>query len=486
MDKSSKLIWVAAGVVLAAVVGAIVGLSLGGVFDSGDSASFGSNVAAKAGSAQVDSSESGADAVVEPDVDVAEEVGKAEEAPASDVSTELDADRPHEPTQNAPDELAKTEPPGPTPDVGEPAVDAGIEPDPNYKQALSRARLNTSGWKTDFSLHTIDYGEVLSGGVPRDGISPLDNPKFTTSDEANEWLADQEPVIALEVDGHAVAYPLQVLTWHEIANDVVGDVPVAVTFCPLCNAAIVFDRRLDGVVHDFGVSGKLRNSDLIMWDRQTESWWQQFTGEGIVGELAGKRLTLLPSSIISWADFRAAHPEARVLSRDTGFSRPYGTNPYAGYDEVDNPPFLYRGPLDGRLLPKERVVSVTVGDVDAAFPFSVLEEEGAVNYPVDGRPLVVFFKSGTTSALDGRSIKDSRDVGATGVFDSTLDGRALTFRVEGDAFIDKETGSEWNILGQAVDGPLSGKQLTPIVHANHFWFAWGAFKPDTVICQGMG
>ena len=486
MGKSSKLIWVAAGVVLVAVMGAVVGLSLGGVFDSGDSAEVDSKVAAKAVSAQVDSSESGTDAIVEPDVDVAEKVGKVEEEQASDVSTELDADRPREPIQNASEKQAKIDLPGPVPDLVKPAVGSRIEPDPNFQEALSRAGVRTFGWKTDFSLHTIDYGEILSGGVPRDGIPPLDNPKFTTSDEANQWLADQEPVIALEIDGHAVAYPLQVLTWHEIANDVVGDVPVAVTFCPLCNTAIVFDRRLDGVVHDFGVSGNLRNSDLIMWDRQTESWWQQFTGEGIVGELAGKQLMLLPSSIISWADFRAAHPQARVLSRDTGFSRPYGTNPYVGYDDVDKPPFLYRGPLDGRLLPKERVVSVSVGDVDAAFPFSVLEEEGVVNYPVDGRPLVVFFRSGTTSALDGQSIRDSRDVGATGVFDSTLDGRALTFRVDGDAFVDNETGSVWNILGRAVEGPLSGEQLTPIVHANHFWFAWGAFKPDTLIYQGTG
>ena len=292
-------------------------------------------------------------------------------------------------------------------------------------------------------------------------------------------------MIALEINGEARAYPLQIMTWHEIVNDVVGGDPVTITFCPLCNAAIVFDRRLNGVIHDFGTSGKLRNSDLVMWDRQTESWWQQFTGEAIVGELAGERLDILPASIISFADFTAAHPESVVLSKETGFSRAYGTNPYAGYDRTDNPPFLFDGDLDGRLLPKERVATVSLGDVDAAFPFSILERERVVNYAVGGEDLVVLFKSGTASALDRRVIRDSKDVGATGVFEALLDGEKLNFRIDGDNIVDDGTGSVWNILGHAVEGPLAGKRLTPVVHHNHFWFAWGAFKPDTVIYRGM-
>ncbi|MCZ6788872.1 MAG: DUF3179 domain-containing protein [Chloroflexi bacterium] len=358
-----------------------------------------------------------------------------------------------------------------------------VLPDPNFREGLSQARISTSGWTTDFSLHSVPYSEILSGGPSRDGIPPIDNPRFATFEDADGWLGGQEPVIAFELNGDARAYPLQILTWHEIVNDVVGEVPVTVTFCPLCNSAIVFDRRLDGVVYDFGTSGKLRNSDLIMWDRQTESWWQQFIGEAIVGKLTGKKLAFLPASIISWEDFKAANPEGKVLSRDTGFSRDYGRNPYSGYDQADNPPFLFAGDLDGRLLPKERVVAVTIGDADAAFPFSVLENERVVNYTVNGQELVVLFKPGTRSALDRSSIKDSRDVGATGVFDAHLDGRKLTFHADGERFVDNETGSVWNILGQATQGPLTGSRLTPIVHANHFWFAWGAFKPDTKIYQ---
>ena len=155
-----------------------------------------------------------------------------------------------------------------------------VQRDPNFEEELRKARISVSDWKTDFSLHSVPYSEILSGGPPRDGIPPIDNPEFTTFDDANEWLGDQEPVIIFKINGDVRAYPLQILTWHEIVNDVVGGVPVAVTFCPLCNAAITFDRTLDGVVHDFGTSGRLRNSDLIMWDRQTESWWQQFYRRG--------------------------------------------------------------------------------------------------------------------------------------------------------------------------------------------------------------
>ena len=295
-----------------------------------------------------------------------------------------------------------------------------VAPDPNFQEKLDRAGISTRGWETDFSRHSVPFNEIFSGGVPRDGIPPLDDPKFTTPEQADQWLGDAEPVISFEINGDARAYPLQILTWHEVVNDVVGGMPVVATFCPLCNSAIVFDRTLDGVVHDFGVSGKLRNSDLIMWDRQTESWWQQFTGEAIVGELTGKKLTFLPASIISWVDFKSANPEGQVLSRDTGFNRPYGQNPYVGYDRADNPPFLFRGDLDGRLQPKERVAAVTIGDEDAAFPFATLEEERVVHYNVGGQDLVVFFKSGTRSALDDLLIGDSDEVGATGVFDVDL------------------------------------------------------------------
>ena len=354
---------------------------------------------------------------------------------------------------------------------------AVVDPDPDWEADLaSTGRFSTRGWDTDFSRHTVPYSDILSGGVPRDGIPPIYDPKYVTIEDADTWIEDQEPVVALEVAEDARAYPLQILTWHEIANDTVGDIPVAVTFCPLCNSAIAFDRRLDGVVHTFGVSGLLRNSDLIMWDHETQTWWQQLTGDAIIGSLAGKRLSILPAPIVSYADFKQTHPDGLVLSRETGQSRRYGSNPYSGYDRVDQHPFLFMGSVDGRLLPKERVAAVTVGGMDLAFPYSVLQEEGAVNHKVGETGIVVFYKPGTVSALDRGLIRESRDVGATAVYSSLLNGQSLTFQPSGEGFIDDQTGSEWNILGEAVDGPLSGSRLEPIASADHFWFAWAALQ----------
>ena len=335
-----------------------------------------------------------------------------------------------------------------------------------------------SVWDTDFSKHSASLAEFTSGGPPKDGIRALDEPKFESIAEGDEVVVDREPVIALELNGDARAYPLGILTRHEIANDVVGGVPVAVTFCPLCNSAIVYERELDGVVYDFGVSGFLRNSDLVMFDRQTDSWWQQFTGEALVGVLTGALLEVVPSSTVSWEDFKATYPEGRVLSRDTGFGFDYGFNPYVNYDSVETP-FLFRGEFDDRLSPIERVVAVELNGEAVAYPFSLLEEQRVVHDTVGGESIVVFLQPGTASALAGQKIAEARDVGASGVFVPEASGRSLTFRAGGDGFVDEETGSLWNVLGKAVEGTLSGEELEPIVHGDHFWFAWAAFNPET-------
>ena len=161
-----------------------------------------------------------------------------------------------------------------------------------------------SGWKTDFSKRTVPLDEIVSGGPPKDGIPAIDNPKFVAVGQADRWLEDREPVVLVALGGVAKAYPLRILIQHEIVNDVVGRVPVSITYCPLCNTAISFDRRFDGMLLDFGTTGNLRHSDLIMYDRQTETWWQQATGEGIVGEFAGRKLTFLSSPLVSWKTFK--------------------------------------------------------------------------------------------------------------------------------------------------------------------------------------
>ena len=344
-----------------------------------------------------------------------------------------------------------------------------------------RIPFDTSEWKTNFKKHSVPFTEIMSGGPPKDGIPAIDKPVLETVAEADKWLKPKEPVILVERGGDARAYPLQILIWHEIVNDTVGGLPVSVTFCPLCNTSITFDRRLEGRILDFGTTGKLRFSDLVMYDRQTESWWQQATGEAIIGDLTGKRLTFLPSQVIAWETFKSTFPQGRVLSRKTGHFRAYGQNPYVGYDDIRSSPFLYVGPKDARLPPMERVVTVSIGTEDAAYPFSMLEKVQVVNDTVGGKPIVVFFVKGVTSALDGSSIPDSRDIGTATVFERTLGGKVLTFKSGGNQFTDSQTTSTWTILGMATAGALKGKQLTPVVNGHHFWFSWAVFRPKTKV-----
>lgn len=341
-----------------------------------------------------------------------------------------------------------------------------------------------SEFKTDFSKHIVPYQEILSGGLPKDGIPAIDHPKFVSVTDADAWLKPVEPTILVQIGEDVRAYPLQILIWHEIVNDTVGGVPLIITFCPLCNTAIAFERTVNGKVLDFGTTGRLRYSNLVMYDRQTETWWQQAEGRAIAGELTGAQLEFRPASIIAWSEFKAAYPQGRALSRDTGYTRSYGRNPYAGYDDVNNPPFLYRGPTTpGVLPPVARVLAIDLNGQAVAYPYDALQKVRVVNDTVGGENIVVLWSPGTASALDAGTIADGRDVGAANAYERNLDDQSLTFAVDGSRIIDKETGSEWNVLGKAVSGKLAGKQLTPVVSVNHFWFSWAAFKPETRVYQ---
>jgi hypothetical protein len=356
-----------------------------------------------------------------------------------------------------------------------PSWHAGGAPPP----APAGVSFDTSEWTTNFSKHSVPLSEILPGGPSKDGIPAIDHPTFVTVAAADTWLNPHEPVIAFEHRRDARAYPLQILIWHEIVNDTVGGLPVAITFCPLCHTAIAFERTVGSRVLDFGTTGNLRFSDLVMYDRQTESWWQQATGEAIVGDLVGTQLHALPAQIIGWATFRRAVPAGRVLSRDTGYRRPYGQNPYVGYDDIRASPFLYRGPMDSRLPPMERVVAVSIGGVDVAYPFNVLRRLRVVNDTVAGRAIVVMFDPGVTSALDQGSIAASRDVGTAGVFERAARGRTLTFAGTAGQITDVQTGSVWTVLGTAVAGPLAGTHLAQVQSDEPFWFAWAVFRPGT-------
>ncbi len=343
-------------------------------------------------------------------------------------------------------------------------------------------------WSTEWGIRLIDLDE-LSQGAWRDAIPALSGPLYVTLEEASAYYDDAEPLVQVGVNGDVRGYPLEILTWHEIVNDVVGGMPVAVTFCPLCNTAIAFESQIGETVYQFGVSGLLRNSDLVMYDRSTESLWQQSSGRAIIGRMVGARLAYLPASVVSLGQLRDAYPDALVLSRETGWERDYGLNPYRGYDDPErggpSASFFDRDTIDPRLPPMERVVAIEgPSGAAVAYAWSALERERVIQDSFDGIDLVVFWTPGARSALDDSVIADAREIGATAVFETSLDGAAHSFRPNADdpsgrTFVDEQTGSVWDIFGRAVAGELSGAQLTWVIHSDHFWFAWQAFHPAT-------
>jgi hypothetical protein len=275
-------------------------------------------------------------------------------------------------------------------------------------------RAQSANWRyewshTDFSTTSIDFKEIISGGPGKDGILAIRSPRFYEVSKETK-LGEREPVMTVELSGQIPrAYPVRYLMWHEIINDQIGAVPIAVTFCPLCNSGITFDRRIyDGSTLTMGVTGKLRNSDMIMYDHETESWWQQFTGVGIVGELTGVKLKKLPSWTESWGDFKARNPKA-VVMREPNYARRYGSNPYAGYDT--DRPFLYKGedPPHG-IHPLARVVVIGT----RAWPLDRFKHRSEVTEA----GVRISWQNGTASALDSRNISKGRDVGAIRVRDA--------------------------------------------------------------------
>jgi hypothetical protein len=255
--------------------------------------------------------------------------------------------------------------------------------------------------RTDFFRHSVAYGEIVSGGPPKDGIPSIDNPSFTPVSDVR-GLARHAPVISVAIGGDARAYPLRIMIWHEIVNDTVGGVPIAVTWCPLCNSSVVFDRRVAGRTLSFGTTGKLRNSDLVMYDRETESWWQQFGGECIVGTLFGAELKLMPMRVEAFDRFASRFPNGRVLRPPAGSQRAYGRNPYGSYDSAASP-FLYRGKHAGPVAPLARVVAVG----DEAWTLDLLKRRRRI----EADDLVLTWEPGQASPLDTAVIDAGQDIG---------------------------------------------------------------------------
>ncbi|NCO62395.1 MAG: DUF3179 domain-containing protein [Flavobacteriales bacterium] len=341
-------------------------------------------------------------------------------------------------------------------------------------------------WETNLDKKSVPLDEFLTLLKP-DQIPPINTPSFISLEEAKNTYFEHEPVIAVEINNEAKAYPLSVLMYHEIVNDVVGGTPIIATYCPLCNAAIAFNRNLtfEGKTYklDFGVSGMLRKSDMVMWDRQTQSWWQQFTGEALVGDLNGASLEFIPSLLISLSDFIKNYPNGTVLSTNNGLGAvDYGSNPYVNYDNMDNKtPFLFKETVDERLPAMERIVDVSFDGTTRIYPLTNIQKETVINDVINNNSLVIFYESKTLSVLDSKNIKESKAVGAVTVFSPIVDNKKLTFVSKNQEFFDTQTNSEWTIAGKCISGTHKGKQLETIRSGNHFAFAWFAFQPECEI-----
>ncbi len=311
--------------------------------------------------------------------------------------------------------------------------------------------------------HIVSLDKIRSGGPPKDGIPSIDNPKFVKTNEA-EFVSDNDVVIGLEINGETKAYPLSILVWHEIVNDNVGGTPVAVTYCPLCFTNQVFERIINGQEVEFGTSGKLYNSNLVMYDRLTESYWSQAIGLAIKGELTGTQLNRVPFDVMYWSDWKTFYPDTLVLTRDTGNARPYGSNPYSDY--FKDPRVLF--PLDNRdeRIPlKELVLGFEFNDFSKAYRLLDVESKKIINDKVGNKEILIV----STVPFMGRA------------FERTVGEQSLEFEWSENVIKDKQTQSTWDLEGKAISGPLEGKQLKRIAYDPGFWFEWAAFHPETEI-----
>ncbi len=318
--------------------------------------------------------------------------------------------------------------------------------------------------------HIVPLDQIVSGGPPPDGIPSIDNPKFLSIVDASKFLKDSDLVVGLTINGQTKTYPLLILVWHEIVNDKVGGVPVAVTYCPLCFTTQVFNRTISGhVAVEFGTSGKLYNNNLVMYDRLSGSLWSQALGEGIVGTHAGENLKRIPFDLAYWKDWKQLYPNSMVLSTDTGFTRPYGVDPYGDYYTSDQL-FFPISNVDKRLGLKEMVVGLDNGAQYKAYILHQIESSKVINDKVGNKSIVLF-------SLYPRMVRTYSPI----IKSQTLD---FQYNASANKILDKQTGSQWNFDGIAVNGQLKGKQLTRLPFDEGFWFSWAAFHPQTRIYPG--
>ena len=255
---------------------------------------------------------------------------------------------------------------------------------------------------TDFDKTSIDYEEIVTDGPRRDQIPPINDPIFVAAATA-EGVGLKEPVLSIGIDGDFRAYPLRILLWHEIVNDTVGGVPILVSYCPLCNSGVIFDRRVDGQVLQFGNTGRIRLFDMVMYDQNTESWWQQFLGESIVGDMTGTRMKALPARLESVEKFIERAPDGLLLVPNDDAARPYGQTPYVRMDSSRLPRKRFGFSLPSDIQPVARVVVVG----EEAWMLDLIRDAGTI----ENGDLTISWEAGQNSIHDAKYITKGRDVG---------------------------------------------------------------------------
>lgn len=300
--------------------------------------------------------------------------------------------------------------------------------------------------------------------VPRDAIPPLFFPEYVSPQESG--VKDEDFILGFEQNGDARAYPLKILNFHEIVNDEIGGEKVVVTYCPLCRSGIVFSRILDGLELSFGNTGALYESALVMYDKETESYWAQIGGEAIKGELTGKKLKVLPSNTLTFGEWKSLHPDTKVLTQDLGFGRNYDLDPYKGFDRPELPPGWPVSHEDDRLLPREKILGIQVDSSFKAYSLTRLKH-AVVNDEFKGKGLVVF-STATESGF---------------VYEREVDEKELEFELVDNSIRDTQTRSEWDLSGKAIAGELAGTQLIPYPSVAAFWFSWFTIHPETDLFQ---
>ena len=350
--------------------------------------------------------------------------------------------------------------PGPVIDVlAVPVLDVGVANVP-----LDDIVFDTFGRTRARYVPLSEATEELILGL-RDAIAPVYQPVYGGTGEL-PWLQDSDLVIGYVTGEEAYAYPINVLNLHELVNDEIGGVPVLISYCPLCASGVVYHRELDGRTLLFGNTSALYQSDLVMYDHQTGSYWFQTAGEAVVGPMTGSRLSLLPSVTVAWGEWKELHPDTKLItgtaSLPARFASPrYGGDSFSGYqDLVNDNNFAFpvdQAKLDDRLPAGELVLTVEVENAVTAYPVDRIGD-AAVNDQVGGQPVVLFLR------------KNSKAVGA---FSPIVDGRSLLFdfRADDRLFSDRETGSMWDAGGRAISGPIAGTQLRRLNTRRAFWFS---------------